>query len=197
MEIKAQLKNARMSARKLRLIRPLVKDLSVAEAEAQLMFRPSRAAGIVLAVMKSAVANAQHNFDIAPDKLRVADVVVDASFKIKRFRAGSKGTAMPISKHAAHVTVVVAETGTAKKTVRKRRRTQIETITAAEFVREPHAEHDHEHDHGHHHAKPADVKSSRQGAGPSKQEEAFQKEKMMQQGGDAKKTHRRKSISGK
>lgn len=190
MEIKAQHKNARMSARKLRLIRPLVKGLAVADAEAQLMFRPSRAAGIVLEVMKSAIANAQHNYEVAADTLRVADVVVDDSFKIKRFRAGSKGTAMPIIKHAAHVTVIVEEIGAGKTKAKKTRRTQIETISAAEFARTPH-EHEHKHEE---HEKETEGKPESQSASHSKQQEAFQKVKMMQQGGDAKKSHRRKSL---
>ena len=192
MEIKAQHRNARMSARKLRLMRSIVRGLSASEAEAQLQFMPGHAAEIVQEVLKSAIANASHNYDVAVDKLKVADLVVDESFKIKRFRAGSRGTAKPIHKYTSHVTVILEEVGAVKEKKRKAKKTEIETITtedfakqAAEIIEKPTEE-----------KGEVSSETAVPAAHPSKANAAFQKVKMMQQGGDAKKAHRRKSISG-
>ena len=49
----------------------------------------------------------------------------------------------------------------------------------------------------HHHAEGNDEHAHDKAPKQDKSMEAFQKTKMMQQGGDKKKTHRRKSLSGK
>lgn len=187
MEVKAQHKNVRMSARKIRVLRGVVRGLPVQAAEAQLKYRPSKAAQTVLKVLRSAVANAEHNFEIAPENLRVADVVIDGGFTLKRFRPSSRGSAKPILRRTSHVSVVVEEVGETTKKKKKARKTQIETITAEELIKGeiPAQEVEVEKES----APKKEVK-----AAPSKSEEAFQKVKMMQQGGDAHKSHRRKSM---
>jgi len=193
MEVKAQHKNARMAPRKLRLLRELVLGLPVTEAEAQLHFRPSKAAGIVRAVLASAVANAKANHEIAADTLRVADVIVDEGIVMKRFQPVSRGRAHSILKRTSHVTVVVEETGVASgaKSTKKKKKAEIETISAADFAQRAAEEAREE-------VSTADEDSTlkgRAGARPSKQEQTSGKMKMQQQGGDKATRHRRKSMS--
>lgn len=188
MEVKAQHKNVRMSARKLRTLRGVVCGLPAGDAEAQLKYRPSKAALTILQVLRSAVANAKHNHGIDVENLKVADVVIDGGFTLKRYRPSSKGSAKPILRRTAHVSVVVEEVGKSKKRLKKAKKTQIETITAEDFAKNkaPTTEV----------TAGKNMKSKQKNEEPrvSKSEEAYQKVKMMQQGGDTHKTHRRKSM---
>src|SRR5689334_21566709 len=130
MEVKAHYRNARMSARKLRVYRGAIKGLSAIEAMAQLKFMPGYGPVILLQTLRSAVANAHHNFDVAPENLKVSDVVIDAAFTLKRFQPVSKGMAHPILKRNSHVTIVVEDVvadGVVAKP-RKARKTKIEEL---------------------------------------------------------------------
>lgn len=110
MEIKAHHYNARMSPRKLRLLRGVVRGLPVKDAAAQLEYLPGKGPQIIQQVLRSAVANALHNHKLSAEQLTVADVVVGEATTMKRFQPVSKGQAHPIKKYTAHVTVVVADT---------------------------------------------------------------------------------------
>jgi large subunit ribosomal protein L22 len=195
MEVKAQHKNARMSARKVRQLREVVVGLPVTEAEAQLEYLPGKASDLILGVLKSAIANATHNFEIEKEALRVADVVVDEGLTMKRFQPVSRGMAHAINKRMSHVTVIVEETGEAKGEIRpgKKSKAAIETITAQELLKQGEKEMESEglEDNQKEEAK-VPAKANRTSAS----ERAFQKKKMQQLGGDRSKTHRRKSLKG-
>jgi large subunit ribosomal protein L22 len=189
MEFRAHLKNVHMSPRKMRLVRSVIRGRSAAEAVQQLTFMPGKASGIVLKVLKSAMANAQHNFDADKEALMVGDLVIDEGIVMKRWRPVSKGMAHPILKRMSHVTVILKERGEARAVVAKK--TEISDITADEHIRnnEPEVEEtpapevveEHQHD--------------RQKPILDKQQQAFMKQKMNQGGGSRAKSHRRKSVS--
>ena len=101
---KATAKMVRVSSRKVRLVLDTIRNKSVAEAFAILKFTPNGAASDVEKVLKSAVANAENNFD-----LDQASLVVSEAPTLKRFRPRAKGSASPINKRTSHITVVVAE----------------------------------------------------------------------------------------
>ena len=101
---KATAKMVRVSSRKVRLVLDTIRNKSVAEAFAILKFTPNGAASDVEKVLKSAVANAENNFD-----LDQASLVVSEGPTLKRFRPRAKGSASPINKRTSHITVVVAE----------------------------------------------------------------------------------------
>lgn len=107
MNVKAHHYNARMSPRKLRLLRPVVVGLPVKQAQAQLAYLPGKAPYLINRVLRSAVANAKHNHDLAEDSLRVGELIVGEATTLKRYRPVSKGQAHPIKKYTAHLTVVV------------------------------------------------------------------------------------------
>lgn len=188
MEIKAQHRYARMSPRKLRLMRSIVRGLPVAEADAQLRFMPGKAPQIVLKVLRSAVANAKHNFEAEAVNLVVTDLIVDEGFVMKRFNPVSRGMAHPIHKKTAHVTVLLEERGVKTKKKRAAKKTQIEDITVDTHLEQASEHHDHEHDHDE--SKPATPEV----APKDKEMETFQKMKMQQMGGDKKKSNRRRSL---
>ena len=124
METFATHKNARISARKVRVYRDLLKGLSVRMADSQLRFLPGKSPKIMRAVLHSAIANAKNNFNATEDSLVVSDVIVDMGFSFKRFRPVSKGMAHPFIKRTAHVTVVVKGDVAEQKPVAKKKTTR-------------------------------------------------------------------------
>jgi large subunit ribosomal protein L22 len=80
----------------------------VDEAFAILQHTPKTASVVVEKVLKSAVANAEHNHDMNVDELVVSGVYVDQGPTIKRIHPRSRGQAFKILKRSSHVTVMVA-----------------------------------------------------------------------------------------
>ena len=109
MEAKAVAKYVRVAPRKVRVVMDLIRGKNVAEAFAILKFTPKVGADVIEKVLKSAVANAEHNFDMNVDKLYVASAFVDQGPTLKRIHPRSRGQAFKILKRTSHVTVVVKE----------------------------------------------------------------------------------------
>ena len=109
MESKAVAKYVRVAPRKVRVVMDLIRGKSIGEALAILKFTPKVGADVIEKVLKSAVANAEHNFDMSVDKLYVASAFVDQGPTLKRIHPRSRGQAFKILKRTSHVTVVVKE----------------------------------------------------------------------------------------
>ena len=109
MEAKAVAKYVRIAPRKVRVVLNLVRGKSVAEAFAILKFTPKAGADVIEKVLKSAVANAENNFDMNVDKLYISSAYVDQGPTLKRIHPRSRGQAFSILKRTSHVTVVVSE----------------------------------------------------------------------------------------
>ncbi len=105
---KAQIKFLRMSASKARVVLNLVRGKKVGEAFQILEFSERLAAEPISKCLASAVANAEHNDDIAADELFVAECFADEGPTIKRFKPRARGRAGKINKQTCHVTIVVA-----------------------------------------------------------------------------------------
>src|SRR5579871_1864125 len=102
-EIQAIAKNVRMTPRKVRLVGAAVKGKRVDEALAMLRFMPQRASTPVLKAVKSAVANAENNFDLDPNDLYVVRVTADEGRTLRRFRPKARGRVGSIFKRSSHV----------------------------------------------------------------------------------------------
>ncbi|MDQ2809550.1 MAG: 50S ribosomal protein L22 [Chloroflexota bacterium] len=109
MEVRATAKFIRSSPRKVRLLLDVVRGKSVTEAVAVLRFMPQAAARDVLSVVKSAAANAENNFQMAPDDLFITSIYANEGPTFKRFRAKARGQGTRILKRTSHITVVVDE----------------------------------------------------------------------------------------
>ncbi|KJY62845.1 50S ribosomal protein L22 [Bombilactobacillus mellifer] len=107
---KAVAKTVRIAPRKARLVVELIKGKTVAEALAILQFTPRAGSPIVAKVLKSAIANAEHNYDLDAQNLVVSEAYVNEGPTLKRFRPRAKGSASPINKRTSHITVVVSQT---------------------------------------------------------------------------------------
>lgn len=109
MEAKAVAKFIRISPRKARQVIDLIRGKSVGEAYAILKFTPNKGAAIIENVLKSAVANAEHNYDMNVDNLYVSQAFVDQGPSLKRFKPRAMGRADGIRKRTSHITVMVSE----------------------------------------------------------------------------------------
>lgn len=87
----------------------LIRDKDVREAFSVLRFIPKRSSGIIEKVLRSAVANAEHNYDMNKDDLFVYKAYVDEGPTLKRFRPRASGRATRIRKRSSHLTVILRE----------------------------------------------------------------------------------------
>jgi len=101
--ITAKLNDYRQSPRKVRLVANLIKGKKVEDAKNSLSFLIKRAAKPLLDLLDSAIANAEHDFNITADKLFVKEFRVDAGATLKRRMPRARGMAYPINKRTSHV----------------------------------------------------------------------------------------------
>ena len=109
MEAKAVAKYVRIAPRKVRVVMDLIRGKNVAEAFAILKFTPKVGADAIEKVLKSAVANAENNFDMNVDKLFISTAFVDQGPTMKRIHPRSRGQAFKILKRSSHITIAVKE----------------------------------------------------------------------------------------
>ena len=109
MEAKAVAKYVRIAPRKVRVVMDLISGKKVADAFAILKFTPKVGAEAIEKVLKSAVANAENNFDMNVDNLYVSTCFVDQGPTMKRIHPRSRGQAFKILKRSSHITVAVEE----------------------------------------------------------------------------------------
>lgn len=91
MEVAAKLRNASISAQKMRLVADQIRGLPVEKALNVLEFSPKKAARLIKKVLESAIANAEHNEGADIDELKVSTVFVDEGPTAKRMRPRAKG----------------------------------------------------------------------------------------------------------
>jgi large subunit ribosomal protein L22 len=109
MKAKAVARYVRIAPRKARLVIDLIRGKSVEEALAILRFTPRAASPIIEKVLNSAVANAEHNYNMDTNRLYVEQAFVDEGPTMKRYIARARGGAGRINKRTSHITVVVSE----------------------------------------------------------------------------------------
>ncbi len=109
MEVRATAKYLHLSPRKARLVVDQVRGKQVDDALATLGFMPHKAAEFVGKVVKSAVANAENNFNLSAEDLFVSRIFVDQGPSMKRHRPRARGRAGLVIKRSSHITVIVDE----------------------------------------------------------------------------------------
>ncbi len=109
MEIISKLNYLRISPRKVRLVADLIRYKRVDQAERILKFTPKKAAKPLAKLLKSAVSNARHNFQIEDNDLYIAKIFVNEGPTYKRWMPRSRGLANPIKKRTSHITLVLGK----------------------------------------------------------------------------------------
>ena len=108
-EARAKLSNARISARKVKIVIDLIRGKSVSEALAILKYTPKAASPLVEKLLKSAMANAENNHNMDVSKLYVAEIFANQGATMKRIRAATQGRANRIRKRTSHIEIVLKE----------------------------------------------------------------------------------------
>ena len=109
MEAKAHLKYARISPRKVKIVLDLIRGKDVAQAMAILKNTPKSASEYLTKLLRSAVANAENNFNMDASKLYVSECFVCPGPILKRIMSRAQGRAFRILKRTSHVTITVKE----------------------------------------------------------------------------------------
>jgi ribosomal protein L22 len=109
--VRARSKYVRSAPRKARLVMDHIRGKEVEQARAILIHAPRAVAEDILKLLNSAVANAESNYELGPDELRVRKAFVDEGPTIKRFRPRALGRATRINKRTSHMTIELTTTG--------------------------------------------------------------------------------------
>ncbi|MFI3329416.1 MAG: 50S ribosomal protein L22 [bacterium] len=109
MQAKAIANTVRITPRKARLVLDLIRGKNVGEAYAILRLTPKASTEAIEKVLKSAVANADHNNNMNVNNLYVKECYANDSVRMKRMLPRAKGRGDVIVKRTCNITVVVAE----------------------------------------------------------------------------------------
>jgi large subunit ribosomal protein L22 len=109
MQAKAVARTVRIAPRKVRLVVDLIRGKQIGEAVAILNLTPKSASPVVEKVLKSAIANAEHNYEMDINSLVITQAFVDEGPTLKRFRPRAMGRASAINKRTSHITIVLSE----------------------------------------------------------------------------------------
>jgi large subunit ribosomal protein L22 len=107
-QVKAVAKYVRMSPRKVRRVLDQIRGKSYRDALIILEFMPYKACEPIIKVLRSAVANAEHNNGLDPADLVISEAFADAGPTLRRFRPRAQGRAYQIRKPTCHITIAVA-----------------------------------------------------------------------------------------
>ena len=109
METRAVAKYVRVSPRKARLVIDAIRGKNVNEALQIVQLSSKKAARTIRKTLESAIANAENNYDVDVDSLRVVRAAVDMGRSLRRLRPRAYGRADIIRRPTSHVTIVVGD----------------------------------------------------------------------------------------
>jgi len=104
----AHARYVRGSVSKVRRVLDQIRGRSYRDALIMLEFMPYRSTGPITKVLRSAVANAEHNLGMDPSSLIISVASADMGPSMKRFRPRAQGRAFAIKKPTCHISIGVA-----------------------------------------------------------------------------------------
>jgi len=119
-QVKAEARWVRLSARKARVVLEHIRGRTVPEARTILAFTQRAAAHEIEKVLRSAVANAEANHGLIGDELVIAETFADEGPTLKRWRPRARGRVNRIFKRTCHITIVLGEDPKAEQRPRRR-----------------------------------------------------------------------------
>ena len=123
MQTSARARFVRVSSRKAQQVLEQIRGKSVGEALATLQYTPRIAARLIEKVLRSAVANAEHNHQVRDlDSLRVVRATADGGPSLKRVQPRAMGRAFFIKHRTSHLTIAVTDEANGPTRVRPPRR---------------------------------------------------------------------------
>ena len=109
MLVSAEYRYANISSQKCRLVADLIRSKRLSEAESILVFTRKKAAKLLLKLIKSAAANAKHNYELNLDDLIVKSIYVNKGPAVKRMKPRARGRGNIIIKNYSHICVHLAK----------------------------------------------------------------------------------------
>ena len=106
---RAEHKYARISPRKVEIICNMIRGKDARLAMAYLENTPKAGCELMVKVLKSAMANAENNYEMDPEKLYVCETYVGAGPILKRGMPRAQGRMYRINKRTRPIVVAVAE----------------------------------------------------------------------------------------
>jgi len=111
MEVKAVGKYIRVSPFKARRTANLIRGKRVQEAMSILKLTSRKSSRIIEKILKSAMANAENNFNLSPSSLYIKKALVDKGSTLKRIKPRARGRDDVIRKRTSHITIVLEALG--------------------------------------------------------------------------------------
>ncbi|MDP2812502.1 MAG: 50S ribosomal protein L22 [bacterium] len=127
-EIRAKLKQVRISPKKMRLVAGAIRGLDVNVALDKLPIIFKKSSPVIEKLLRSAVANAIDRYDVSANDLKIKSIVVDKGIDLKRFRPAAFGRAHPFKKHSAHVEIVLVTKDGVKVASKEKKVADLETV---------------------------------------------------------------------
>ena len=106
----------RGSASKVRRVLDQIRGRSYRDALIMLEFMPYRSTDPITKVLRSAVANAEHNLGMDPSTLIISSALANNGPVMKRYRPRAQGRAFSIKKQSCHITISVESASTQTNT---------------------------------------------------------------------------------
>lgn len=109
MEVRSFARNAPIAPKKVRLILDEIRGKRVDEAMSLLRFMPTPHARLVAKAVRSAVANAENNYNLQPRTLRIARAHAGDGVTFRRLLPRARGRADSMRRRRSNITIVVQE----------------------------------------------------------------------------------------
>jgi len=137
MQVKAKAKYVRIAPRKVRLVAGVIRGLDVELALQKLAIMDQRAVTPISKLLKSAVASAEHNFELAKENLFIETITVNDGPTYYRWMQKAFGRATPLRRRTSIVDIVLAEKSpTDKKKTGKKGNKEIKSEVVSEEIKE-------------------------------------------------------------
>jgi large subunit ribosomal protein L22 len=138
--MRAFLRSARIAPKKAAVLAQMIRGLSVADALDALTHTPKKAARMIAALLKSAVANATHNFKQREEELVIRSIIVNQAQSYRRGIPMARGRVRPIRKFLSHIEIVLGvmeeeSEGTEEKKQRDEKREQESSQKSRKMVK--------------------------------------------------------------
>ncbi|MGB4675227.1 MAG: 50S ribosomal protein L22 [Aggregatilineales bacterium] len=109
MDVRATTKYLQISPQKLRLVCDVVRGMEPYAALDRLKFMPHKGARMVAKTLKSAIANAENNFELDVSEMVIGQIYANDGPRRPWRRFGARGRFKPWIRRTSHLTVVLSE----------------------------------------------------------------------------------------
>ena len=139
MEVKSTTKFVRLSPKKARDVAREIQGLPVSSALDILTFTPKKAAQMIGKTLKTAIADAEHNYELDTATLVIKEAVIGSAPTQRRFKPRAKGSAGPILRRSSHISITLVGSAPEKKKKVARKEAAAATTDDASAVAEDQA----------------------------------------------------------